>query len=83
MFQAKLHIFINIQSILNGLPSNLHKVGLIFLETITTGGNNPLFKAKLHIFSSNSSYASQSILNRLSPNLHKVGLIFRHDHNKG
>ena len=29
MFQAKLHIFINI-SALNGLPSNLHKVRLIF-----------------------------------------------------
>ena len=40
MFRAKLHIFIQIchtQSILNGLPSDLHKVGLIFRDDQNNG----------------------------------------------
>ena len=74
MFRAKLQFFSGLisQSILNRLPSNLHKVGLIFQED-RNKGNNPMFRAKL----------SQSILNRLPSNLNKVGLIFQGDSNKG
>ena len=62
-------------SILNGLPSNLHKVGLIFRDDRNKGTPPKCFKQN-YTFYSNPSYASQSILNGLSPNLHKLGLIF-------
>ena len=75
MFWAKLHIFIKSLSILNGLPSNLHKVGLIFWDDHNKG-SQPYVSSKTTHFYSNPSYASQSILNGLSPNLHKVGLYF-------
>ena len=64
------------------MPSNLHKLRLIFRDDHNEGVITLCFEQN-YTFYSNLSYTSQSILNGLPSDLHKVGLICRDDRNKG
>ena len=82
MFQAKLHIFINISVVPEQIAFKPSQSGVNFSRRSQQGVTTLCFKQNC-TFYSNPSNTCQSILSRLSPNLHKVGLIFQDDRNKG
>ena len=82
MFQAKLHIFINISVNSERIAFKPSQSGVNFSRRSQQGVTTLCFEQN-YTFYSNPSNTCRSILSRLSPNLHKVGLIFQDDRNKG
>ena len=82
MFQAKLHIFINISVVPEQIAFKPSQSGVNFSRWSQQGVTTLCFEQN-YTFYSNLSNTWWSILSRLSPNLHKVGLIFQDDRNKG
>ena len=70
------------QSILNALPSNLHKLGLIFRDDRNKGSQLYVSSKTTHFIQTRHMHLCQFLTDCLS-NLHKEGLIFPDDQNKG